>query len=157
VSTFTEPVATRIDWETPKWLFDHLEAEFHFTHDVCASYDNTKIMPSYWDEEDDALRQQWHGVLWMNPPYGKQIGEWVYKAYLSAVQLDATVVCLLPARSNCDWWKYVIQGEVRFIRRKLRFVGASSDSMFPNVIVIFRPKLEHGGTMSILDVREDRT
>src|ERR1035437_2590492 len=144
MSVFTEPVAIRTDWETPQWLFDHLDAEFRFRTDVCATRENSKCAQFL---SEDSLNSTWTGVCWMNPPYGKQIGDWIYKAYLSAIQLDAIVVCLLPARSNCDWWKYVIQGEVRFIRRKLKFVGGASESMFPNVIVVFRPKLAQGGTM----------
>jgi len=153
VSTYIEPVAARTDWETPQWLFDHLDAEFHFILDVCANEANKKCKNFCSDMGLGGLYAPWHGSCWMNPPYGKEIGKWIERALHSAQNDNCTVVCLLPARSNCDWWKYVIQGEVRFIRRKLRFVGGTSVSMFPNVIVIFRPLLERGGTMSIMDVR----
>ena len=32
----------RDDWETPQALFDELDAEFHFTLDVCANESNSK-------------------------------------------------------------------------------------------------------------------
>lgn len=149
MSAYCEPKAVYTDWETPQWLFDYLNAEFNFTLDVCATYENKKCLRYY---RDNSLDLPWEGICWMNPPYGKEIGHWIEKAYKSTL-LGATVVCLLPVRSNCDWWKWIIQGEVRFIRRKLQFVGAPQQSMFPNVIVIFRPGLEGGGKMSILDVR----
>jgi phage N-6-adenine-methyltransferase len=150
MSTFCEsPNATRTDWETPQWLFDSLNAEFHFTLDVCASSDNAKC--ALFNSEENPYRAKWVGhICWMNPPYGKDVGAWVSQAHGAAI-LGATVVCLLPARSNCAWWRYVIEGEVRFIRKKLRFVGGSSVSMFPNVIVVFRPSLAGGGRMSILE------
>lgn len=156
MSVYTEPVAVRTDWETPQWLFDHLDAEFHFILDVCANAENTKCKNFVSSMGLGGLAQPWHGACWMNPPYGKDIGKWIEKAMNCALNDNCTVVCLLPVRSNCDWWKYVIQGEIRFIRRKLRFVGAPSVSMFPSVIVIFRLHLERGGMMSILDIREPR-
>ena len=148
MSTFCEPVAVRTDWETPQWLFDQLEREFHFTLDVCATAHNTKCFNYY---SEGSLGRVWTGVCWMNPPYGKEISDWVEAAYSVATAGLATVVCLLPARSNNSWWKWVIQGEVRFIRKKLQFVGAPFVSMFPNVIVVFRPALEGGGVMKILE------
>ena len=146
MSTFCEPASVRTDWETPAKVFDPLDEEFHFTLDVCANEHNRKVLRYYWD---DSLNIPWTGMCWMNPPYGKEIGLWVKKAYDSACSGDATVVCLLPGRSNNDWWKYVIQAEVRFIRKKLQFVGSPGVSMFPNVIAIFHAHLDPGGIMKV--------
>jgi len=121
-------------WETPQEFFDKLDAEFHFDWDVCATRESAKCA-LYWSEEDDALVQEWAGVCWMNPPYGRQIGQWVQKAY----EADATVVCLLPARTDTAWWHdYVMKGEVRFIRGRLHFSGHKWNAPFPSAVVIFR-------------------
>jgi phage N-6-adenine-methyltransferase len=126
----------REDWETPPELFAPLHAEFGFTLDVCASAGNAKV-PDYYDR--DALDRPWRGVCWMNPPYGKQIGQWVRKAWEES-QRGATVVCLIPARTDAGWWhEYAMRGEVRFIRRRIRFVGAPYNAPFPSAIVVFRP------------------
>lgn len=54
--------------------------------------------------------------MWMNPPYGRTIGDWMRKAYESA-QAGALVVCLVPARTDTVWWHdYAIKGQIRFIR-----------------------------------------
>lgn len=71
------------DWATPQALFDTLDSEFHFTLDVCAAEHNHKC-DSYFDQSTDGLRQEWKGTCWMNPPYGRTIGQWVKKAYESA-------------------------------------------------------------------------
>ena len=71
------------DWATPKYLFDVLDREFHFTTDVCASEHNRKV-EHYYDKDTDGLSQEWKGTCWMNPPYGRTIGNWVRKAYESA-------------------------------------------------------------------------
>ena len=67
------------EWGTPQELFNRLNKEFNFTIDICASKENTKC-PKYYTKEEDALKQEWGGVIWMNPPYGRQIGNWVKKA-----------------------------------------------------------------------------
>ena len=67
------------EWATPQHLFDALDREFHFELDVCADESNHKC-PRYFDRAADGLSQEWKGVCWMNPPYGRQIGAWVEKA-----------------------------------------------------------------------------
>src|SRR5438093_183176 len=91
-----------IEWATPQAFFDQLHAEFGFTLDVAAQEDNAKCA-RFFTPKDDSLAQVWGGVCWMNPPYGKTIGQWMRKAYESAQQ-GATVVCLVPARTDTRWW-----------------------------------------------------
>lgn len=71
------------DWPTPSYVFDKLDEEFHFTLDVCADDENHKV-EKYFTKETDGLMQQWDGICWMNPPYGRSIGHWVRKAFESA-------------------------------------------------------------------------
>ena len=131
----------RQDWETPADLFAELDAEFGFTIDVCATAGNAKCA-HYWAPRDDGLSQRWVGVCWMNPPYGHKIGKWMEKAYRES-RGGATVVCLVPARTDTAWWHdYAMRGEIRFLRGRLRFVGAKSNAPFPSAIVIFRPPTE---------------
>ncbi len=97
------------NWETPQWLFDRLNDWYGFETDVCAIPENAKC-ERYFTPEQDGLAQEWTGVCWMNPPYGRKIGDWVKKAYESA-KAGATVVCLLPARTDTAWWHdYVMRG-----------------------------------------------
>ena len=127
----------RMDWETPQSLFDELDAEFHFALDVCATDANHKA-PAWYTPKVDGLKKRWRGVCWMNPPYGREIGKWMRKAYAESRD-GATVVCLVPARTDTAWWHdYAIKGEVRFLRGRLRFVGAKNCAPFPSAIVIFR-------------------
>lgn len=70
-------------WATPQELFDKLNAEYHFTLDVCALPENAKC-ERYFTPDIDGLKQEWTGVCWCNPPYGREIGKWVEKAYNSA-------------------------------------------------------------------------
>lgn len=124
-------------WATPQATFDALHREFHFETDVCAVAGNAKC-PRFFTPEVDGLAQEWTGVCWMNPPYGRGIGAWVEKAYRSSLQ-GATVVCLLPARTDTAWWHdYVMRGEVRFLRGRLKFGDGKGSAPFPSAVVIFR-------------------
>lgn len=132
------------DWETPQWLFDALHREFGFTLDAAANERNHKCPVWYGPGSPvgvyDALVWHWSGACWLNPPYGSRIGLWVAKAYEEAASGNATVVCLLPARTDTRWWhRYVMQAnEVRLLEGRLRFVGAASSAPFPSAIVVFR-------------------
>ncbi len=125
------------DWETPQDLFDKLDQEFEFNLDVCATQDNRKCR-NFYTKELYGLKQDWHGVCWMNPPYGREIGKWVQKAYEESLK-GSTVVCLLPSRTDTRWWHdYCMKGEVRFIKGRLKFGNSKNSAPFPSAIVIFR-------------------
>lgn len=48
------------DWETPHWLFDKLNAEFHFTLDPCCTHQTAKCRKHYTPAEN-GLIQDWGG------------------------------------------------------------------------------------------------
>lgn len=128
------------DWETPKWFFLALNNEFHFTLDAAASMENRKVQ-KFFSVHQDAFRLQWRGAVWLNPPYSRGIERWLEKAKKSAIE-GATVVCLVPARTDTNWWfDHARFGEVRFIKGRLKFVGAPSAAPFPSALIIFRPGL----------------
>lgn len=130
-------------WSTPQIFFDKLNAVFNFKTDVCASAENAKCSKFY-TQEQDGLAQEWSGICWMNPPYGREIGEWVKKAYESSIKNLATVVCLLPARTDTRWWhEYCAKAqEIHFLKGRLKFGDAKNSAPFPSVVVIFRPSLD---------------
>ena len=131
--------STTCEWSTPQELFDRLDAQYHFEIDVCARPENAKC-DRYYTSEANGLAQEWRGTCWMNPPYGREIGSWVRKAYESARDNDAKVVCLLPARTDTAWWHDYIKpfaSNVEFIRGRIKFGGAKHGAPFPSVIVVF--------------------
>ena len=127
------------DWATPPEFFQKLAKEFPFSLDVCASEANAKVA-RFFSKEVDGLHQSWAPeVCWMNPPYGRTISAWMEKAF-SESQKGATVVCLVPARTDTAWWHdFAMKGEVRFIRGRLKFGGSANSAPFPSAVVIFKP------------------
>lgn len=127
------------DWETPLEVFRMLDTEFGFESDVCATRENAKCS-RFFTQEMNGLKQQWRGVCWMNPPYGRTIGDWMAKAYMSSLE-GATVVCLVPARTDTRWWHdFAMRGEIRFLQGRLTFGAGPNSAPFPSAIVVFRPK-----------------
>lgn len=128
-------------WATPQDFFDKLHAEFGFTLDVCANASNAKCR-DYFTAEQDGLAQDWgYHSCWMNPPYGRTIGRWMRKA-LESAKAGATVVCLVPARTDTAWWwDYAMKGEIRFIRGRLKFGGHETNAPFPSAVVVFHGHL----------------
>ena len=129
-------------WETPQKFFDKLNQEFHFNLDACALPENTKCT-KYYTPKQDSLSQPWNGVVWCNPPYGREIGSWVRKG-LSASMEGATIVMLLPARTDTKWFHEYIYGkaEIRFVKGRLKFGKSKNGAPFPSMVVVFRPRKE---------------
>jgi len=129
------------DWATPPEVFAALDCEFAFDLDVCASATNHKCA-RFFTVTDDGLAQEWTGTVWMNPPYGRAIGDWMKKA-ADAADAGATVVCLVPARPDTAWWHDQVLAracEVRLVRGRLKFGNATTAAPFPSAVVVYRPR-----------------
>lgn len=137
------------EWETPQPIFDKLDAEFHFTLDPCSTEKNHKC-PKYFTKKDNGLVKEWgNHTVFVNPPYGREIPKWVKKSYEEALR-GALVVMLIPSRTDTLWWhKYIMKGEIRFIKGRIGFINRTlpsyveggkfkvSKALFPSAIVIF--------------------
>jgi len=132
------------EWETPKDLFDKLNEEFNFTLDPCATKENAKCK-KFFTIAEDGLSQTWKGErVFMNPPYGREIGKWIRKAYMEANGITRTeiIVCLIPARTDTKYWHDYIfnKAEIRFLKGRLKFGEGVNSAPFPSAIVIYRNK-----------------
>lgn len=142
------------DHATPQDFFNKLDEEFHFTLDPCATRINKKCK-SYFSVKEDGLKQAWNGnVVFMNPPYGREISKWMKKAYDEWSIFGVTVVCLVPARTDTRWWHdYSMKGEVRLIKGRLKFGDAKNSAPFPSAIVIFGDKKSDVRPYGAMEVR----
>lgn len=130
--------SAREDWATPRHVFDALDAEFGFRLDA-ASFDENALVDDHFTPHENALWRSWApGPVFLNPPYGRRIGEWIEKSWREAGQ-GVTVVLLLPARTDTRWFHdYCMAGEIRFIKGRLKFGGATVSAPFPSMVVVFR-------------------
>ncbi|MGX9448272.1 DNA N-6-adenine-methyltransferase [Staphylococcus haemolyticus] len=130
------------EWTTPQYLFDELNEEFNFTLDPCATDENAKCS-KYFTIEDDGLSKDWsNDVVFMNTPYGREIKKWIKKAYEESLN-GATVVCLIPARTDTTYWHDFIfdkADDIRFLKGRLKFGNSKNSAPFPSSIVIYECK-----------------
>ena len=140
------------DWETPQELFDELNKEFNFEVDAAASDENHKCDIYFKKNPDpfhcDGLTADWGGhITFCNPPYGREIGKWVRKAYETQksawnYKYKTIVVMLVPARTDTKWFHDYIYNkenvEIRFLKGPLKFGNAKNSAPFPSMIVVFK-------------------
>jgi hypothetical protein len=115
-------------WETPQDLYQDLDLEFGFNDDPCPLNSMT-----------DGLSRSWGTSTYCNPPYGKETGKWLRKAYEESLT-GKTIVCLVASRTDVPWFHdYAMKAsEIRFIRGRLHFNGSKINAPFPSAIVIFK-------------------
>lgn len=147
---FTTGMRSSLDdtWTTPRDFFDKLHQEFNFTLDA-AALRSSAVVPNYLGPDHDygwrhdALTVEWDGAsgggaVWLNPPYGRQIGKFMAKANEESAK-GITVVALVPSRTDTKWWwDSVIMHEVRFIKGRLKFGGQKNSAPFPSAVVVMR-------------------
>lgn len=124
-------------WATPRKFFDELNDEFKFTLDPCCTEENKKC-EKFFTEQDDGLSKNWDNeIVFMNPPYGRDIGKWIKKA---SEARGGVVVCLLPARTDTRYFHDYIynKSEIRFIKGRLKFGDAKNSAPFPSMVVVFK-------------------
>lgn len=140
------------DWETPQSLFDQLDEEFHFILDAASSDQNAKCEHHY-TAENSGLEHSWEGeTVFCNPPYGRNIGDWIRKASQEASKPDTLVVLLVPARTDTRWFQNHIlhRAEVRFLPGRLKYevngqAGEAAPSFWREGTPSFRAVVNHSG------------
>ena len=135
------------NWSTPQEFFEELNKEFDFTLDPCAD-DNNHKCEKYFTKEQDGLSQDWGGQerIFCNPPYGREIGSWVRRCYLTNRTQGNLIVMLLPARTDTRWFHdYIYKKknvEIRFVKGRLKFGGCKNSAPFPSMVVVFRNEVK---------------
>lgn len=116
----------RLDWKTPKAVYQVLDAEFHFDFDPCPA-----------NPDFDGLSIEWGLCNFVNPPYGRKISKWVDKA-LEEYQKGKIVVLLIASRTDTKWFHKLLRfaSEIRFIQGRLKFDDQKNTAPFPSAIVI---------------------
>ena len=97
--------------------------------------------------QDGALDLPWTAPsVFMNPPYGRGLRNWVAKAHEEAACGRAGfVVGLVPARCDTGWWHRHVAGvaDVWILRGRLSFGDGTQPAPFPSALVIWSATEEH--------------
>ena len=143
-------------WLTPKYIFNYFDRAYSFDLDPCATAENA-LCKRYFTIEQDGLLQSWTDCkVFLNPPYGRDIYKWVRKSYFESQNNNATVVCLLPARTDTRWfWNYCRYGLIHFLQGRVKFSNHHNCAPFPSMIVVFDKGITSTGNGKIFDVEHN--
>src|SRR4030095_489748 len=108
--------------------------------DPCSNSHESPNVPAtqHFTSADDGLSQCWHGKVFMNPPYGREIAKWIEKLcneYEAGRVSEA--IALVPARTDTDWWDQLVDGYkfVCFVHGRLTFIGNEEVAPFPSAVI----------------------
>ncbi|XHR27222.1 MAG: DNA N-6-adenine-methyltransferase [Chthoniobacteraceae bacterium] len=142
-------------WTTPLWVLRALrKAVGRFDTDPCAPSHSTRKSAVHarvcYTVEDDGLsqNQSWLGKVYVNCPYGREIGEWVAKCRSEAENGNASIlIALLPFRAETRWFRESVAGVARLLvfSGRLRFGDGKNSAPFPSVLAVY------GGTNEQFD------
>ena len=110
------------EWYTPAYIFAALDVSFDL--DVSAPRLGPKHVPAkdWLCDTMDGLSQDWHGMVWMNPPFGGRNG---LVPWLDRFFAHGNGIALTPDRTSAPWWQdanrradatLFIAGKVKFER-----------------------------------------
>lgn len=154
------------DWATPRAFMAFLKDERSWVPnlDVAASVRNTKA-PHFYNEIDNGLSKEWYGNVWLNPPYGRAIPEWLEKCKEQINNpLVKSIMVLIPARTDTKWFHelimphaylvYLIKG--RFNHEHANAVSGAN-APFPSMLVLYRKhRLPEAGITTLEVPKEAR-
>jgi len=134
------------DFATPRWLYDLLDAEFHFDFDPC---------PLHSTFDGLSPECKWGKSNYINPPYSRKLKEaFIRRAYQESLR-GSICVMLLPVSTSTKIFHEIIHpnAEIRFLRGRPKFIWVNDagervddkTGQHDSMIVIFNRKLPHPG------------
>lgn len=140
--------STSNNYETPQGLFEQLNNIYKFDLDAAATHENTKCKK--WlgpgGLVEDSLTVNWEDFgksIWLNPPYDSKLQDrFVQKAYETSLK-GATVVLLLPSRTDTKrFHNWILPfGKIEWVKGRLKFNNVKDPAPFPSMIVTFEAKV----------------
>lgn len=129
------------EWYTPQSVVERVVATLGAIDlDPCADPGHRIPAARHFTEAQDGLVQDWAGRVYMNPPYGRTVGDWVEKLAQSFGRGGVeSAVALLPARTDTAWFRQVPAEVVCFIAGRLAFSDSAVGAPFPSVAMYLGP------------------
>jgi phage N-6-adenine-methyltransferase len=145
-------------WTTPPWVLERLYKVVggEFCLDPCSPTKDRTRAPvqakRYFTEEEDGLSRPWRGKVFMNPPYGRVMSDWMAKAAGEASSGRASpVIALVPARTDTEWWHQSVVAAgatVSLLKGRLKFGGEGGTAApFASALVLWGGDAEHAERM----------
>ena len=123
------------EWYTPQPIIDAArEVLGRIDLDPASSEIANRVVRAeqYFTIEQDGLRQEWRGHLWLNPPYSRKAGAFVKKAFEAHVRGQVTeAILLLNGYSYDASWFWPMWGfTLCFARNRIDFYSPDGPSKY---------------------------
>jgi len=166
-----DPEKRRMDWQTPRDLFDFLDQDCNFNFVIdCAADRHNALCGLYFDKTANFLEQDLSDSdhwCWCNPPYleGRSGAVKAEKIlWMQKLMSVPKIVCLIPSAIGADWFQVIWDhaDAICFLRKRLKFIdpelGERSSAQFDCCLAIrgfngpyFNRLVEIGNTVFLRD------
>ncbi|MBF0115300.1 MAG: Rha family transcriptional regulator [Magnetococcales bacterium] len=96
---------------------------------------NTVQASEWYDQERDGLQQEWHGNVWLNPPYARGLIEAFVERLLEQYQTGNTqqAIVLVDNRTDTRWFQQLCSAAsaVAFTKGRVNFYNETVESSSP--------------------------
>jgi hypothetical protein len=127
------------EWYTTRDIIDAVIAVMGgIDLDPCSNSHDSPNVPAdhHFTKEDDGLKQQWFGRVYMNPPYGSEIPHWADKLVLEFLEGRVTqAIVLLPSRTDTQWFRSLKDFPRCFMWGRVKFNDNPNSAPFPTMLV----------------------
>lgn len=118
------PTNKSIEWYTPPEVFEALGVTFDL--DPCSAGEGMDFVPAQkrYTAEDDGLSQPWEGMVFCNPPYGRETAAWMKR-----MAEHGNGIALVFARTDPAWFQDLAHtmSAVLLIRGRVRFYAGNRE------------------------------
>jgi hypothetical protein len=114
---------------TPRKYLDAARAVLGGTIDLdpasCAEANKTVRATTFFDADDDGLTKEWVGTVWLNPPYGRQAGDFILKFFdeVCAGRVTAGIILVNAHCTDTGWFQPLWSGVQCFTDHRINFYG----------------------------------
>lgn len=115
------------EWYTPAWITDPLG---DFDLDPAAPVgEHRTIAKKEYTKQDDGLKQDWHGRVWLNPPFSHP----AMRLFVEKMSSHGNGIMLVLNRGfDSAWFQDYIFGKadaILFLRGRIKFIDPSGKEM----------------------------
>lgn len=133
------------EWYTPPEIIDKARrvlGGFDLDPASCAEGNEVVRADRYLTEADDGLAHDWHGRIWLNPPYGRIAGKFVERLtqQRDAGNVTAAIVLVNAHSTDARWFWPLWDGLLCFTYQRLDFsngTGRRQGSTHGSVLAYF--------------------
>jgi phage N-6-adenine-methyltransferase len=132
-----------VEWYTPAEIIERVRKTLGEISLDPASCDEAQRLVNamcYLTQKQNGLSGNWSGKVFLNPPYGKEIGKWIEKLVAEyEAKAISEAITLVPARTDTEWFQKLAPYTLCLVKGRLKFWNsqgeADNSASFPSAVV----------------------